>query len=410
MCFILYEDISRKEDAVITREQLRQFLTPQVDQAALQATVNRWRQGLSPPVIWLLGKVQSGKTSIIRALTGAERAQIGSGFAPCTRWAARYDFPNAEVPLAVFLDTRGLGEVGYDPREDLAAFRAQAHMLLVVVKAMDMALEHLLAALKTLCRDKPSLPVIVAQTSLHQGYPPDRDEHVYPYPFAASPWPATVPTELARALTFQRTLFAGIPVQGFIPIDFTLPEDGFREPFYGREALLEALTAAHPHAVYQTLRHLPPLTQELKSLHFRQARPHILAYACAAAAAGAAPLPMADLPVISALQVKMLHTIASMYRQPLGVKTFLELASTVGVGMLLRQSARSLLKFIPGFGSALSGLYAGATTYALGCALCFYYQVVFDGHLPRPKQLQIFYNQKLAEGLQLLRKTEDRTQ
>ena len=394
----------------MTRAQLHQLLTPQVDEAALQVTLNGVRQGLPPPVIWLFGKVQSGKTSIIRALTGAERAQIGSGFAPCTRWAARYDFPNAEVPLAVFLDTRGLGEAGYDPREDFAAFRADAQMLLVVVKAMDMALEHLLAALKTLCRDKPSLPVMVAQTTLHQGYPPHRHEHVYPYPFAASPWPAAVPTELARALTFQRQLFAGIPVQSFIPIDFTLPEDSFREPFYGREALLTALAAAHPHAVYQTLRQLPALTQALKSLHFRQAQPHILAYAFAAAAVGAAPLPLADLPVISALQLKMLHTIASVYRQPLGVKRFLELASTIGVGVLLRQSARSLLKVIPGFGSAVSGLYAGATTYALGEALCFYYQVVFDGHLPHPKQLYAFYQQKLAEGKQILQKAGESAQ
>jgi uncharacterized protein (DUF697 family) len=399
--------VAVKEGTAITREQLRQFLTPQVDEATLQATLSRLRQGLPPPVIWLFGKVQSGKTSIIRALTGAERAQIGAGFAPCTRWAARYDFPNTDVPLAVFLDTRGLGEAGYDPREDFAVFRAQTHMLLVVVKAMDMALEQLLAALKTLLCEKPSWPVIVAQTTLHQGYPPDRHEHVYPYPFAASPWPAAVPTELARALTFQRTLFAGIPVQRFIPIDFTLPEDGFRKPFYGCEALLDAVAAAHPHAVYQALRQLPQLTQELKNIHFRQAQPHILAYAFAAAAVGAAPLPMADLPVISALQLKMLHTIASLYRQPLGIKTFLELLSTVGLGVLLRQGARSLLKFIPGFGSAVSGLHAGATTYALGCALCFYYQVVFDGHLPRPKQLQAFYNQKLAEGMQLLRHAED---
>jgi uncharacterized protein (DUF697 family) len=364
------------------------------------------RQGLPPPVIWLFGKVQSGKTSIIRALTGAERAQIGSGFAPCTRWAARYDFPNADVPLAVFLDTRGLGEAGYDPHQDFTAFQADAHMLLVVVRAMDMALEQLLSALKTLLRARPSWPVIVAQTTLHQGYPPDRQEHVYPYPFAASPWPTEVPTELTRALTYQRQLFADIPVQGFIPIDFTLPEDGFREPFYGREALLDALAVAHPHAVYQTLRQLPELTDALKSLHFRQAQPHILAYAFAAAAIGAAPLPLVDLPALSALQVKMLHTTASIYRQPLGVKTLLELASAVGVGILLRQSARSLLKFIPGFGNAVAGLYAGAATYALGCALCFYYQVAFDGHLPRPKQLQTFYQQKLAEGLQLLRKTE----
>src|SRR5215475_3218443 len=140
---------------MIMLAQLRHLFAPQIEAEALQATLSRVRQGLPPPVVWLLGKVQSGKTAIIRALTGAERAQIGSGFAPCTRWAARYDFPNAEVPLAVFLDTRGLGEAGYDPHEDFAAFQAQAHMLLVVIKATDMALEQLLAALKTLWQEKP---------------------------------------------------------------------------------------------------------------------------------------------------------------------------------------------------------------------------------------------------------------
>lgn len=346
--------------------------------------------------------MQTGKTSIIRALTGAERAQIGSGFIPCTRWAARYDFPSADFPLAVFLDTRGLGEAGYDPREDLAAFQAEAHMLLVVVKAMDMALEQLLSALETTVRAKPSWPVVVAQTTLHEGCPLSWRDHPHPYPFAASTLPDTVPADLARALAFQRSLFARIPVQRFVPLDFTLPEDGFTDPFYGREALLDALAEAHPHAAYQTLRQLPQLTQELKSLHFRQAQPHILAYALAAGAVGAAPLPVADLPLISALQLKLLHTIASLYRQPLEVKTFLEVAGTVGLGVLFRQGARSLLKVVPGFGSAVSGLYAGAATYALGCALCFYYQVLFDGHLPRPEQLQAFYKEKLAEGMRLL--------
>jgi uncharacterized protein (DUF697 family) len=383
---------------------LRQLLAPQVDDESLKATLSRLRQGLPPPVIWLFGKVQSGKTSIIRALTGAERAQIGDGFKPCTRWAARYDFPNPDFPLAVFLDTRGLGEAGYTPQEDLAAFQAEAHMLLVVVKAMDMALEQLLAALQPIIRAKPDWPVVVAQTTLHEGYPPGLRDHLQPYPFAAVPLPATIPTGLARALAFQRTLFARIPVRRFVPLDFTLPEDGFADPFYGCDALLGALSEAHPHATYQTLRQLPELTRELKDLHFRQAQPHLIAYALAASAAGAAPLPLADLPVISALQLKLLHTIASIYRQPLGLKTFLELAGTVGLGVLFRQGARSLLKIIPGLGSAVSGLYAGATTYALGCALCFYYQVVFDGHIPTPEKLKAFYEEKFAEGMVLLRK------
>lgn len=395
--------------SAITRNRLRQIFAPQIDDESLKATLSHLRQGLPPPVIWLFGKVQAGKTSIIRALTGAERAQIGDGFKPCTRWAARYDFPNPDFPLAVFLDTRGLGEAGYDPQEDLAAFQAEAHMLLVVVKAMDMALEQLFAALQPIIRAKPNWPVVVAQTTLHEGYPPSLRDHLQPYPFAAVPLPETVPTDLARALAFQQTLFARLPGKRLVPLDFTLPEDGFADLFYGRDALLDALAEAHPHATYQTLRQLPKLTRELKDLHFRQAQPHIIAYALAAGAAGATPLPIADLPVISALQLKLLHTIASIYRQPLGVKTFLELAGTVGLGVLFRQGARSLLKIIPGLGSAVSGLYAGATTYALGCALCFYYQVIFDGHLPRPEQIKAFYEEKLVEGMRLLRNEEVRS-
>ena len=395
-----------KDYSAITPKSLRRFLAPQLTDEELQGAFARLRHGVPPPVVWLFGKVQTGKTSIIRALTGAERAQIGSGFAPCTRWASRYDFPDPEFPVVTFLDTRGVGEAGYDPHDDIAAFREEAHMLVVVVKAQDMALAGLLHALTTIVREKPSWPIIVAQTTLHEGYPSGMLDHPVPYPFTQDPLPSSVPVDLARALSFQRTLFADIPVRRFVPIDFTLPEDGFSDPFYGREALLNALAEAHPHALYETFRQLPSLTRELKGLHFRRAQPYILAYAVAASAIAAAPLPVADLPVLSALQLKLLHTVASLYRQPLDKKTLLEVAGTLGISMLFRQGARSLLKVIPGFGSVVSSAYAGATTYALGCALCFYYQEVFDGHLPRPEQLKAFYQEKFAEGTAALRNVE----
>src|SRR5262249_51423417 len=182
-------------------EQLRQLFTPQIEAQALQAALSRLRQGAPPPVIWLFGKVQSGKTSIVRALTGAERAQIGDGFRPCTRWAVRYAFPNADFPLAVFLDTRGLGEAGYDPQEDLATLQSEAHMLLVVVKAMDMALEQVLNALEQIVRARPDWPIVVAQTTLHEGYPATLHDHLSPYPFTGQHIPSNLPANLARALT-----------------------------------------------------------------------------------------------------------------------------------------------------------------------------------------------------------------
>src|SRR5262249_36492437 len=59
------------------------------------------------PVVWLLGKVGSGKTSIIRAITHSTDAEIGDGFRPCTQASRVYDFPG-DAPVLRFLDTRGL--------------------------------------------------------------------------------------------------------------------------------------------------------------------------------------------------------------------------------------------------------------------------------------------------------------
>lgn len=45
------------------------------------------------PVIWLLGMVGSGKSSIIRTLTGSSDAEVGTGYRPCTATARIYEFP-----------------------------------------------------------------------------------------------------------------------------------------------------------------------------------------------------------------------------------------------------------------------------------------------------------------------------
>jgi ribosome-interacting GTPase 1 len=37
------------------------------------------------PVVWLVGRVQAGKSSIIQALTGCDEAEIGNGFKACSR-------------------------------------------------------------------------------------------------------------------------------------------------------------------------------------------------------------------------------------------------------------------------------------------------------------------------------------
>jgi uncharacterized tellurite resistance protein B-like protein len=91
---------------------------------------------LPVPTLWLLGKTGAGKTSLVRAMTGATRAEIGSGFESCTRTACAYDFPAAH-PVMRFLDTRGLGEIDYDPADDLAQIGSAAHATLAVMRLDD---------------------------------------------------------------------------------------------------------------------------------------------------------------------------------------------------------------------------------------------------------------------------------
>ncbi|MGM0450779.1 MAG: GTPase, partial [Pseudomonadota bacterium] len=109
------------------------LLNPGVDAERLSAALASAREHQPPPVVWLLGKAQSGKTSIIRALTGSTRAEIGNGFQACTRTASFYDFPE-QAPVVRFLDTRGLGEVAYDAGEDLAFCESQSHLVMAVMK------------------------------------------------------------------------------------------------------------------------------------------------------------------------------------------------------------------------------------------------------------------------------------
>jgi hypothetical protein len=133
------------------------------------------------PVVWLLGKTGAGKTAIVAALTGDQYAQVGEGFEPCTRTAGFYDVP-PEVPLLRFLDTRGLGEAGYDPTKDIAWCEGQSHLLLVAMQVADPVQHTVLRVLRLARRRHPDWPVVVAQTGLHRLYPVGTG-HPKPYPY-----------------------------------------------------------------------------------------------------------------------------------------------------------------------------------------------------------------------------------
>src|SRR5690625_7003854 len=114
----------------------KKWLPPAVDEVELAAAVAEAQRRQPPPVLWLLGKAQAGKTALIHALTGSSKAEIGNGFASCTRYSQFYDFPQ-EAPLVRFLDTRFLGEVVYDPADDICYCEALAYLVMALIITAD---------------------------------------------------------------------------------------------------------------------------------------------------------------------------------------------------------------------------------------------------------------------------------
>src|SRR6266516_3561488 len=95
------------------------------------------------------------------------------------------------------------------------------------------------------------------------------------------------------------------------------------------------------------------------------------------AAIGAQPIPLADMPILTSLQVLMVSGIMYISGRERSFRAATEfiaaLGANLGAGMLLREGARAMLKFFPGWGNIVCGMVAGAGTYAIGHAALAYF-------------------------------------
>lgn len=94
-------------------------------------------------------------------------------------------------------------------------------------------------------------------------------------------------------------------------------------------------------------------------------------------AIGAQPIPLADLPILTTLQLVMVSGIMYISGRERSLRAATEfigaLGANVGAGMLLREGTRAVLKFFPGWGNVVCGMVAGAGTYAIGRAATVFF-------------------------------------
>jgi uncharacterized protein (DUF697 family) len=92
---------------------------------------------------------------------------------------------------------------------------------------------------------------------------------------------------------------------------------------------------------------------------------------------GLQPIPLADMPILTTLQTLMVGLIIHTAGKPFSARIVGEflgaLGLNIGAGILFREGARAIIKVVPVWGNAVSGMVAGAGTYAVGRAAIAYF-------------------------------------
>ncbi len=139
-------------------------------------------------------------------------------------------------------------------------------------------------------------------------------------------------------------------------------------------------------ATYQTI--LADIDPERSSVESKRETAkqlsHIAATACAALALQ--PIPIADILIITPVQVLLVQAIGRVYGIPLSAKTALEIATNLGLGVMLQQVFVAIVKVgVPLMGGLLVSTYVYTATFYMGKIAQIYFE---KGRPLTPQEVQ----------------------
>lgn len=341
--------------------------------------------GARPARIAIVGRRGAGKSSLINAIFGEERAEVGD-YKSQTGSGEWYLFENSLGGIDI-LDTRGLGEshapeesaAAATPLEELKAAIAEKcpDVILFLSKGKEVGARidedlQQLQQLKTEIKRKHDydVPIVGIVTQVDELAPASISQPPFDHPKKLENIQATVDILEDKLVEIITTPVTVIPVSAYVEY-----EDGVMtyDRRWNIDVLLDYLITELPKEAQVIIAKL----SKVKSVQKKLSRNIAKSVMGVTGLVGASPVPLADMPIITGLQVSMIGTIAMISGQKLNRRTIVEflgaMGVNVGVGVALRTISRQLVKFVPGAGSVISAGIASAGTYALSEAAISYF-------------------------------------
>ena len=330
-----------------------------------------------PARIAIVGRRGAGKSSLINAIFGEMRAEIGDVKARTGmgKWHTyQSDSGNLEI-----LDTRGLGEADKPEEESLEKSAIEEVKASIIEKCPDVILflckakevsaridedlSQLLELKETIQAEHDyDVPIIGVVTQVDELSPKSADKPPFDHPVKQKNI-----ADATDVLSVKLRDKVSNPVK-VIPVCCYVEFEGNEIVYdirWNIDYLVDYLIEQLPNEAQMILARL----SKKKSIQKKLARRIGSSIAGATGLVGVSPIPGADLPIVTGLQMMMVTTIARISGNKTDkrtvIKFFSALGLNVGAGFAFRQLARQLVKVIPVAGNAISGVVASAGTYAL---------------------------------------------
>ena len=358
-----------------------------------------------PPVLFLLGRSGHGKSSLVNALANKNVAEVGD-VKPTTAATVPYEisFPERYSTWQV-IDSRGIFES--TPPEGAVPDSALKAVEEDIIKYKPDVIMHVVSAteVRSMAYDLQEYRRIFARLKEDTGVTVPTMVVVNKADILGNPrqWPpqshphkATLIRETLDYLADEvlqvkskKPININDPLQGYITTDDfylgVLPTCALEDGTWNIETLSLFIGE---HIPTNTILDFYQAQNRKECL--RKVSSHLIErFSRIAGGVGAAPIPIADIAVLTPLQLLMVMLIGGLSCREFDEKTAREYMAAaginIGVAMGMRSAAKSLLRLIPFGGWAISGTIASTATYALGKSAEKYF---FAGEVKSPELIR----------------------
>lgn len=343
-----------------------------------------------PPRLAIIGRRGAGKSSLINAMLGTPDAPVGDVVSTTGkgRW---YSFANDQGTIEV-LDTRGLGDgtrpedaeavTGYDEIvKDLTEKYPDGLIFLCQAKAVD---SHIDEDIKGLLRLRAEIqrihnylpPVVGVVSQVDELSPASVTTPPFDHPRKQENITHAVEKLREKLAAVDESILV-IPTCAYMEFE---GETLVLDRRWNIDLLFQHLIEVIPKSAQLGLAQL----SKLRSVQRKLALKLVGVSQLLAGGIGTTPIPIADLPLITGVQIFMVMGIGYIAGRQLERKAVLEfltaIGANVGAAFVVREIVRALARLLPVGGSAISGAAAGMATRAIGLAAIAYF---IDGEDPK---------------------------